>query len=543
VGRRSLAFITVGLFAISLAACGGGGGGSTLPSGGGTPAPTPTPTVTPTSTPTVAPQSATCPTSGSLPTSFGSGSTSEGLSVARRAPQRGSIQRYVPGTLAVTYSGATPVNRIDRIAGNMRGKVASDLQMSDGVRTRIISIDPSQTNEAIAQLRSLSGVRSVAQVAYRQRMAITINDPYYVGFGPSAPYYEDSATAGQWDMHVMNLEGAWNQMTAPVTGAKIAIIDTGVDVTHPELAGGKIVRTKCFVTYPSGTAQTTGSYVTDTDGHGTNVAGIADGDTNNNLGFVGVAFGAQLMAYRIFPSDPTGGCENSTSPQCSANTADEASAINDAVANGAKVINLSLGSSGPCSSSDPEYQAIENAINFHSVVVIAAAGNESASSLDCPAADPGVIAVGATGLHDSTPPITEGVASYSNSGTKSGYYVVAPGGDPTPADTDPNATTTDFLHWIEHIYSSTATPPMSCTVDKNALPTAPKDCRVLIAGTSQATPHVVGVASLILAVRPSYTPAQVAAAICNSADNINDAKQGCGRVNAAAAVSYALANP
>jgi serine protease len=58
-----------------------------------------------------------------------------------------------------------------------------------------------------------------------------------------------------------------------------------------------------------------------------------------------------------------------------------------------------------------------------------------------------------------------------------------------------------------------------------------------------AAPHVAGIASLILAVRPAYTPAKVAAALCNSADPIGDPKQGCGRVNAAAAVAYALANP
>jgi serine protease len=240
-----------------------------------------------------------------------------------------------------------------------------------------------------------------------------------------------------------------------------------------------------------------------------------------------------MLAYRVFPSDPSGGCENSTSPQCESNTLDEAAAINDAVAHGAKVINLSLGAAGPCSSGDVEYQAVEKAI-ANNVVVVAAAGNESKSSLDCPAADPGVIAVGASTLSDATSPATEAIASYSNylSSTGNGRYVVAPGGDPSGGGDN------NFLHWIENIYSSTAVQPGTCTPDLNATSSTP-DCRILIAGTSQATPHVAGVVSLILAVRPSYTPAQVAAALCNSATDIGDAKQGCGRVDAAAAVAYA----
>jgi serine protease len=275
--------------------------------------------------------------------------------------------------------------------------------------------------------------------------------------------------------------------------------------------------------------------VTDTDGHGTDVAGIADANTNNGVGFASIGFNAPLLAYRIFPSDPSGGCEGDNPPaQCSSNTLDESSAINDAVAHGAKVINLSLGASPPCSSADAEYQAVEHAI-ASGVVVVAAAGNETQGALDCPAADPGVIAVGATGLDDSTSPAKEKVASYSNflaSSTGGGHYMVAPGGDPSGGSDN------DDLHWIENIYSSTAVQPGTCTADFHATNSV-VDCRILIAGTSQATPHVAGVASLILRVRPNYSPSQVAAALCNSATKIGDSKQGCGRVDAAAAVNYA----
>lgn len=469
------------------------------------------------------------------------GSRSGAFAVARRALSTARGVHNVPGTIAVTYFAGTRADAIDSAAATERGVHAGDLDFSAlGLRTRVIAVDPARADRAIARMQSLPGVKSVSRIAYRQRMTVTANDPYYVGFnGAAAPYFQTSTAPGQWDMHAINVAGGWNGVTSapPVTGAPIAIVDTGVDITHPELAGGKITRTQCFVTYPSGTAQTNSTFVTDTDGHGTNVAGISDGNSNNSLGFASVAFGAPMLAYRIFPTDPAGGCENSTSPQCESNTFDEATAINDAVAHGAKVINLSLGASGPCSTTDPEYTAVENAI-AHNVVVVAAAGNESSNALDCPAADPGVIAVGATSLNDSGASIFEYVASYSNflSTNGGGHYVVAPGGDPSSADT--SGSSTNYLHWITNIYSSTAAQPGTCKPDFQSS-SSTVDCRILIAGTSQATPHVAGVASLILAVRPGYTPSQVAAAICNSAKDISDAKQGCGRVDATAAVAYA----
>jgi subtilisin family serine protease len=385
----------------------------------------------------------------------------------------------------------------------------------------------------------------------RHLMSIAANDPYYSGFsGTNAPYFETASIPGQWDMHVINLDAAWSQFaSAPIVAAPIAIVDTGVDVTHPDVmtpagvTAPKIVRAYCYVTYPAGTTQTSGPYVTDMDGHGTNVAGIADADTNNSFAFAGVAFDAPLLVYRIFPSTPAGGCEVKNPPaQCDTTSQDESSAIDDAVAHGAKVINLSLGGSPPCSANDPEYVAVEHAI-ANGVVVVAAAGNESNGQLDCPAADPGVIAVGASAINDTIPlSPSEYVAGYSNylttPGTSSGgAYLVAPGGDPCPGSFSSSCSDSDDLHWIENIYSSTASvQPGDCGKDYAG---ESGDCRILIAGTSMAVPHVSGVVSLMLAKNPSLTPAQIATGLCASSDDISDSKQGCGRVNASAAVMWA----
>ncbi|HET6896579.1 MAG TPA: S8 family serine peptidase [Candidatus Baltobacteraceae bacterium] len=517
-----------------LDACGGGGSGNNnlVPV---TPTPTPTPPIS----------TAACPTSGSAPASVAFHTSA--ATTRRYAPVHGA-QQFVPNQLVVTYEGAAPDIHASRIA---------DLAFpGSAVRARVIGTGGADVDALAQRIRSMPGVKSVSRVSYRSRMTAAANDPYYVGFtGTSAPYFETATIPGQWDMHAIDMDGAWAQFTsAPVVGAPIAIVDTGVDVTHPELitpagvAKPKVARTQCYVTFPASSGQTTGPYVTDTDGHGTNVAGIADGDTNNSFAFAGVAFDAPLLAYRIFPTTPAGGCEVSNPPaQCDATSTDEASAINDAVAHGAKVINLSLGAAPPCSSGDPEYQAVENAI-AHGVVVVAASGNGAGNPavgqpyLDCPAADPGVIAVGASALNDTNPlSIFEYVASYSNyvsnHGTASGgAFLVAPGGDPCPTSTG-SCDDSDNLHWIEHIYSSTAVQTGQCA--STAPANEAGDCRIEIAGTSQATPHVVGVVSLMLAKNPSLTPSQIAAGLCATADNIGDTKQGCGRVNAAAAVSWA----
>jgi serine protease len=424
----------------------------------------------------------------------------------------------------------------------MQARAIGAAQLDElAVNARTLAVDPSRVASVIAQLRATRGVVSAEQAQYRHAMStVSPDDPYYRGFGPGAPWFEDSTTPGQWDMHVMSLGTAWGEYnTLPVRGAPIAIIDTGVDVSHPEFAGGKVIRQHCYVTYPAGTSTSSG-FAVDTDGHGTNVAGIADADTNNNFGFAGVAYDAPLLAYRIFPTTPSGGCEdNSSNPQCSTTDVDEANAINDAVAHGAKVINLSLGATGPLSNCTDtiEKNAVESAIS-KGVVVVAAAGNEGNGSLDCPAAYPGVIAVGAEGpggAGDST----EIVASYSNytsktGGGSGGIYLVAPGG------TAKDSSDSDDLHFVENVTSSEMSGASAyCRVDFAG---KSGDCRGGFSGTSQATPHVTGVASLILGLHPGLTPAQVASAICSGAQDIGDAaKQGCGRVDAGAALTKAAA--
>jgi serine protease len=274
----------------------------------------------------------------------------------------------------------------------------------------------------------------------------------------------------------------------------------------------------------------------DNDGHGTDVAGIAAATGNNAFGFTGVAYNSPLMIFRVFPDPPSGGCPpTSTSNQCTASGTDVGKAITDAVTAGAKVINLSLGGSGPDSAEDA---AVFNAIAA-GVVVVAASGNEGIATLDFPARDSGVIAVGASSIDDSVPSApVESVAGYSNynATNASSWGIVAPGGDPS------NGNDADDLHWIENIYTSTAVPAGSfCSSPDFANETG--NCRVLIAGTSMATPHVTGAVALMLSVNSGLTPLTIKTTLCSTARAINNTKQGCGRLDVYRAVAAAVNDP
>jgi subtilisin family serine protease len=497
---------------------------------------------------------AACTTAGA-PQSAGRQTLSAGSrspEVLRGHPVRGtaSAQGYVPGELAVTFDRARYLQDRSQMRSSLSAARAQAGTQFDfaaiGKVTQIVRVDPSQVDAATAQLKSAPGVQSVDRVAYRHLMssnasAAFTNDPYYRGFAPAnvPPFYESASLPGQWDMHVTCAANAWAYANASSnslgihanatgTGIKIAIIDTGADVTHPELKN-KIVYAETDV---NGVVTQNDPSMHDNDGHGTDVAGIAAGENGNGVGFASTGYNAQLMIFRVFADPPAAGCPpKSTDPLCSASTPDIATAIQDAVSKGARVISLSLGGSKDTT----EENAVANAIAA-GVVVVAASGNETATTLDYPAADPGVIAVGASAIDDSnaSAPV-EKVASYSNydAANPTAWGVVAPGGDPVANDPDD-------LHWIENIDSSTDKSFATCAADYGN-PTGPTDCRALFAGTSQATPHVAGAAALLLGA--GVPAANVKNVLCATAQRLTDPKAGCGRLNVYRAMANAVGDP
>ncbi|MGD1066765.1 MAG: S8 family serine peptidase [Vulcanimicrobiaceae bacterium] len=537
--------------------------------------------------PTPAPEAAyTCPTS-DTDDMTGRGGLS-GSDATHHMTYRG---RGFPATstlLAVTYDRGTAIASASAIASRESATGATRVRTLDyshiGKQTHVLSVPAGKLASVEATLRAQTGVESVAQTGLRRApltvsQRYTTGDPYFGGFSQGAPYFESAAIPGQWDMHAIKVDyafeysqanngsGITNAAALGSSSVKIAIIDTGEDPTHPELSS-KISRQRCYITDPNNNPSSS-DFETDPMGHGTDVSGIAAADTGNSFGFAGTGGNVQIWAYRVFP-EPDDSCanDNSDDNQCGANTADIASAIDDAVDAGVNVISMSLGG-GSCSSGvddDPtEGAAVANAIAAN-VVVVAAAGNSGTPGVEAPGCDTGVIAVGATSLDDgqsngsghtggtSASPV-EYVASYTDTGTPgadvhstAAWGIVAPGGDPNGDGDD------DDLHWIENIWTSTpflATPndvnfAGICTADypnvSNVAP--PVDCRTLIAGTSMATPHVAGAAALILSVNGTYqNPAKMRQLLCQTTDNINDTNQGCGRLDVYRAMATALGDP
>jgi len=267
-------------------------------------------------------------------------------------------------------------------------------------------------------------------------------------------------------------------------GIAVAVVDTGVDANHPDLAG-RIIATRDF----------TGEGFFDGHGHGTHVCGIVAGNGTASQGkYVGVAPEASLLVAKVLRSDGTG------------MTSDVMAGIEWAVTQKAQVINLSLGSSVPCDGSDALSTICDAAWN-QGVVVCVAAGNEGpgTGTVGSPGCARKVITVGATDDYDA-------VANFSSRGpTMDGRTkpdICFPGVRIVSA----RANNTSMGNIVNQHYTEAS-------------------------GTSMATPHCSGAVALLLQARPQSTPDQIKGLLMQTAHNLGlDANtQGAGRADIARA--------
>ncbi len=237
---------------------------------------------------------------------------------------------------------------------------------------------------------------------YRTRGGVTYAEPNFIATTQlAAP--NDSSYASQWGLTKVQATDAWTIYPGayPASGgATVAVVDTGVDLTHEDLSAH--VLTGSGANCLSGTCSGSES-AADDNGHGTHVAGIAAALTNNGKGVAGLSLNSSILPVKALNSSGSG------------SYAAIASGIKWAVDHGADVINLSLGgysySSTLCS-------AVTYATS-NGVVLVAAAGNDATSQPLYPAACPGAIGVAATSSNDTT-------ASWSNYGAPD-VFVSAPG--------------------------------------------------------------------------------------------------------------------
>jgi subtilisin family serine protease len=382
----------------------------------------------------------------------------------------------------------------------------------------------------------------------------------------------DELSPCQWDMRVIGSNAAHETATGP--GVKVGIIDSGVDFTHPDLAGGIDTPLSCsfiFSTTPTadpaevanGNCANKGA-VQDLNGHGTHVATTVAGRVNG-IGIVGVAPEATIVGLKACT---IGGF-------CFADSV--AAALRYAGDQGLDVVNLSL-FADPflyyCSNDAGQREilrSLSSAARYaqqRGVVVVASAGNQ-ADDLGHPVEDdispdwppdtaeerevrnncrvapaelPGVVTVAATGVNT--------LASYSNVGSP--VDVAAPGGDAGQTPTTVFGRGRILAGWS----STDATGTWEALANANRAVASGGGRYVWISGTSMSSPHAAGVAALIRELHPDLPQGAVVAQIKSSATPLacpenwpaNDERQctggpgqtsffGAGMLNAADAVS------
>ena len=281
---------------------------------------------------------------------------------------------YSPDEVLLRFDPSSPENGIKQCLKSANATIKSQIAELDVLE---ITIPTGKVAGAIASLSTCQGIL-YAEPNYEVSIADTIpNDP---GWG------------NQYGLLVIHAPEGWDLNTGS-SAVTIAIVDTGVDLDHVDLAG-KIVPGFDFVNNDNDPQ--------DDNGHGTHVAGIAAAETNNGIGVAGVSWGAQIMPVKVLDASGIGTNEN------------VAAGIVWAAKHGADVINLSLGGSNPSS-------VLEDAIDYaygKGVTLVAAAGNSGSNFVLYPARYLHVIAVAAT---DST----NNHALFSNYGPE--IDVAAPG--------------------------------------------------------------------------------------------------------------------
>ncbi|WP_406000547.1 type VII secretion-associated serine protease mycosin [Streptomyces sp. NBC_00829] len=224
---------------------------------------------------------------------------------------------------------------------------------------------------------STSGIRS------RRRSCVVAASLGLLLVGSAAPpALAESIRSKQWHLDAMHAEEMWKVSTGK--GVTVALLDSGVDVTHPDLQG-QILPGKDF------TPAEPGNERTDTEGHGTGMAGViaGTGKLNGGNGSFGLAPGAKILPVRLADTDLSG----SRQDQADEYQKPVSEAIRYAADQGAKVINISQ---GVIHGSPQLTSAVKYALDKGSLI-FAAVGNEGDTDIEYPAATPGVVSVGAIG--------------------------------------------------------------------------------------------------------------------------------------------------
>jgi subtilisin family serine protease len=472
-----------------------------------------------------------------------------------------SEAEFVPGEVLVKFKHENDANDVARNRKSARGMLQASSAPELTKLFARFNVTEARKPFARGKVKSLPQIVKLTAGAARESRENTIalmtalrqrpevefaelNAIVHTQTAPNDAYYSTSSAWGQtfrdlWGLQSINTEPAWD--TTQGDNVVVAVVDTGLDYNHEDIIGnvwqndgetgfdgsGHDKRTNGidddgnglvddwrgwdFVTIDGNPAD---NNPMDDFGHGTHVSGTIAATGNNGLGIIGIAPHAKIMALKALDSYGSGSIE------------DLSNAIIYAADQGASVINNSWGGFGD--TPQTLIDAIAYAHDTKGAVVVAAAGNSNAdvgtqAKGFYPACIRNVIAVSAISHLDAK-------ASFSNFGAK--IDVAAPGG----GDTDSTGLIMQPDRSILSLLSASASSTMTSS---GQLIVGTKYLRQ--AGTSMASPHVAGVAALIRATHPEYSPEQVRQALRLSANDIGtagiDTQFGYGRLNAAQALT------
>ncbi len=334
----------------------------------------------------------------------------------------------------ISYSekGTGPARLI--IENSDLGKVASEIAKGGGAVVRNMEfIDALVANVPVQALNGLK--KKFPDAVITEDAVLSLVNPVLGAEAKAAgPVTTPPVQSTPWGVKAVKADLAWSASKG--AGVLVCIVDTGIDKTHPDLAGN-IVGGRNFVTMRGVTDP---NQFNDDNGHGSHVAGTVAA-LDNTIGSIGVAPLAKLYGVKVL------------NKQGSGYVSDITDGIYACITAGSKVINMSLGGSGDPSLPSPFKDAVNAAI-AKGIYVVAAAGNEGRDiATTTPAGYPGVIAVSAVDVNYN-------FASWSNFGLQMDDFA-APG-------------VSIYSTWKGGGYNT-------------------------ISGTSMASPHVAGVIALGIA--------------------------------------------
>jgi subtilisin family serine protease len=380
---------------------------------------------------------------------------------------------FAPGEILVKFKGVVPpqFNESDRVRQGVRS-----LKRLDEKGVHRVKLEPDISVAEAQALLSQDPDVEYAEPNYYRRLALTPNDPSY---------------ASQWNLPIISAPAAWDAAT-DCAAIPVAIIDSGVDYGHPDLAAN--IWTNSADAAGDGVDNDGNGYLDDAmgwdfaaddndpmdqNGHSTHVAGTIAAVGGNAQGVAGLCWDGQIMALRAFDAEGNG------------TVADVIEAMQYARVKGAKVVNASYAGAD---FSQAEYDAI-SLLNGSGMLMVVAAGNEGADNDRLPSYPagydlPNIIAVAATDGNDR-------LAFFSNFGPAT-VHVAAPG--------------------------------------DSILSTYVGNDYAFGSGTSMAGPHVSGLAALVWNENPGLTASQVKGRILDGVDRLADLSGKiltAGRINAA----------